>query len=240
MAVDSQAPQANGLKTALDTIVAPKEAFESIRTVPTWGWALAISIVLSSVGTYFMVPAIQHGLAASWPEMVAKTPQLAQLTPAQQQAQLTITEKITGFTWIATLFAVPFFVLINAVVMLIFDKLGKGDGTFAQYWAAASNIAVPASLGPAITAVIVLIRGADSFNSAQAVQTALPTFALFAPGASPKVVAFLSVFTPFSLWATGLVIAAMLIIGRTPKLQAWLAGAILIIVPALLATLGAR
>ncbi len=240
MAVDSQAPQANGLKTVLDTIVAPKEAFESIRLFPTWGWALAIAIVLTAVGTYLMVPALQHGIAGSWQQMVAENPRLAQLTPEQQQAQLTISQKIIGFTWMFTIVAVPFFVLINAVVMLIFDKLGNGEGTFAQYFAAASNIAVPASLGPVITAVIVLIRGADSFNSPQAVQTALPTLAMLAPGASPKLTAFLAVFTPFSLWATGLVIAAMLIIGRTPKLQAWLAGAILIVVPALIATLGAR
>jgi hypothetical protein len=240
MTVDSQAPQANGLKTVVDTIIAPKEAFESIRLVPTSGWALAIAIVLTAVGTYLMVPALQHGLAASWPEMISKTPRLAQLTAAQQQAQLTISQRIVGFSWIATIFAVPLFVLINAVVMLIFDKLGKGEGTFERYFSAASNIAVPASLGPVITAVIILIRGADSFDSPQAVQMALPTLAMLAPGASPKLTAFLAVFTPFSLWATGLVITAMLIIGRTPKLQAWLAGATLIIVPALIATLGAQ
>ncbi|MBV8639594.1 MAG: YIP1 family protein [Candidatus Eremiobacteraeota bacterium] len=240
MAVDSQAPRANALKTVLDTMIAPKEAFESIRIVPTWGWALAIAIVLSAIGSYLTVPAFQHALAASWSDTVAKNPQLAQLTPQEQHARMEIGQKFIGFTWVFSIFAVPIFVLIDAVVMLIFDKLGKGEGTFVQYFAAASNIAVPASLGPVTLAIVALIRGADSFTSVQSVQNALPTLALFAQGASPKVVAFLSVFTPFSLWATGLVIAAVSIIGRTPKLQAWLAGAILIIVPALLATLGAQ
>lgn len=241
MAVDSQAPRANALKTVLDTMIAPKEAFESIRIVPTWGLALAIAIVLSAIGSYLMVPAFQHAFAASWPEMVAKSPRLAQLTPQQQQLQLVVTQKFFGFSWVVIFFAVPILVLINAVVMLVFDKLGKGSGSFAQYFAAASNIAVPAALGSVIAAIIVLIRGVDSFNSVSAVQNAVPTLALLAPlGAAPKLVAFLSVFTPFSLWAMVLVAVAMLTIGRTPKLQAWLAAVLLIVVPAFIATLGAR
>lgn len=240
MAVDSQAPQANALKTVLDTMIAPKEAFESIRIVPTWGWALAIAIVLSAIGSYLMVPAFQHAFAASWPEMVARSPRLAQLTPQQQQTQLVFTQKFFGFSWVVILFAVPIIVLIDAVVMLIFDKLGKGEGTFAQYFAAASNIAVAAALGNLIAAIIVLIRGVDTFNSVSAVQNALPTLSLLAPGGSPKLVAFLSVFTPFSIWATVLVAVAMLTIGRTPKLQAWLAAVLLIVVPAFIATLGGQ
>ena len=41
---NAQAPRPSGLKTALDTIVSPKEAFESIRVAPTWGWAIVIAV----------------------------------------------------------------------------------------------------------------------------------------------------------------------------------------------------
>jgi len=51
MGVESPA-KANGLKTAIDTIIAPKEAFEAIRNAPTWFWALAISIVITMIGGY--------------------------------------------------------------------------------------------------------------------------------------------------------------------------------------------
>ncbi len=240
MAIESQAPRANALKTVLDTLIAPKEAFESIRIVPTWGLALAIAIVLSALGLYLATPTYQHAFAASWPDVVARSPQLAQMPPEKQQLQLAITQKFFAFSWIGMIFGVPLFVLIQAVVMLIFDKLGKGEGTFVQYFAAASNVAVAASFGPLVAAIIMLIRGTDSFNSMQAVANALPTLALLAPGASPRLAAFLAVFTPFSLWATGLAIAAMLIVGHTRKLQAWLAGILLIVIPGLLATLGAR
>lgn len=240
MAVETETRPANAFKTVIDTIVAPKEAFESIRVVPTWGIAMAIAIVLAAVGSYLMVPALQHGMAGSWPDMVAKSPQLAQMTPDQQHAQLALSEKIYGYTWIFVIVGMPIFMLIEAVVMLVFDKLGHGDGSFAKYFAAAANIAVVAGIGQLITGVIASLRGAETFTSLQSVQNTMPTLALLAPGATGKLAAFLAVFTPFSLWATGLVIAAMLIVGRVGKLQAWLAGLLLLIVPALLASLGAK
>ncbi|HET9029697.1 MAG TPA: YIP1 family protein [Candidatus Aquilonibacter sp.] len=240
MAVETQSRSANAFKTIVDTIVSPKEAFESIREVPTWGIAMAVAIVLAAVGSYLMVPALQHGMAGSWSDMVAKSPQLSQMTPEQQHAQLALSEKIYGFTWIFVIVGMPIFMLIEAVVMLVFDKLGRGDGSFGKYFAAAANIAVIGGIGQLITGIIAALRGPESFTSLQAVQNTMPTFALLVPGAAGKLAAFLAVFTPFSLWATGLVIAAMVIVGRVPKLQAWLAGLLLLVVPALLASLGAK
>ena len=55
-----ETPKANGLKTALDTIIAPKEAFETLRVAPTWGWAFALTLVLYAIGTYLLTPALVH------------------------------------------------------------------------------------------------------------------------------------------------------------------------------------
>ncbi len=236
MAVDSQAPQANGLKTVLDTILAPKEGFESIRAVPTWGWALAIAILLGAISSYLLVPAIQHAMAVDWPAMAAQNPRLAQMTPQEQQAALAMSQKIAAFAWIVVIFAVPIYCFIEAVIMLIFDKLGRGDGSFAKYFAAACNIAVPvAGIGSLVNSAIVIIRGPATFTSVQAVQTAVPSLAMLVPGVTGKLGAFLATFTPFTMWATGLSIAAMVIVGRVPKLQAWLAGIVLFIIPSLIA-----
>jgi Yip1 domain len=241
MTVDSQAPEANALKTVVDTIVAPKEAFESIRVVPTWGWALAIAIVLAAVGAYLTIPAVQHAMAAGWSEMVTRDPRLAQMTPAQQQSALSVSQKIAAFSWVVVMFVIPIYCLIEAVVMLIFDKLGHGEGSFAKYFAACCNIAVPvAGIGSLVNALVVVLRGPETFNSAQAVQTAIPSLAMLAPGATGKLGAFLATITPFNIWAAGLSIAAMLIIGRVPKLQAWLAGIVLFLIPSLIAVASAR
>ncbi|HEU5479666.1 MAG TPA: hypothetical protein VFU90_07515, partial [Candidatus Tumulicola sp.] len=65
MGVDrAGAPKANGLKTALDTIISPKEAFEQLRVAPTWGWALLLTIVLYAFASYLLTPAIVHGMQA--------------------------------------------------------------------------------------------------------------------------------------------------------------------------------
>jgi hypothetical protein len=237
MAVDT--PKANGLKTVVDTIVAPKEAFESIRVAPTWGWALLITIVIVMAGTYLMTPASMHGLAADWPNMVAKNPSLAGESADQQQAALAVAQKFAGFVWIFSPIFILVFALIGAVIMLIFNALGRGDGTFAKYWAAQCNLGVVAALGTVVLTVIVLVRGPESFNSAQAVQDAMPNLGLLVPGTG-KLHAFLTVFTPFSVWATGLAIAALSIVGRVPRVQAWLGGSLTLILPAFLAAAFAR
>lgn len=237
MAVDT--PKANGLKTVVDTIVAPKEAFESIRVAPTWVWALLIALVVTLVSWYLATPASVHAVAADWPNTVAKTPSLAGATAEQQQAGLAMGQKIAGLIWIFTPIFVLIGVLIATVIMAIFNALGRGDGTFGKYWAAQCNIAVVYALGALVLAVIVLVRGPDSFNTAQSVQEAIPNLGMLVPGTG-KLHVFLSVFTPFSLWAMGLSIAALAIVGHVPRVQAWLGGILTLILPALIAAAFAR
>jgi hypothetical protein len=232
MAVDT--PKANGLKTIVDTIVAPKEAFESIRIAPTWGWALLITIVLVLLSSYLTTPASIHGAVADWPNTVAKSPQLAGATPEQQQAGLAMAQKIVSFVWIFVPVFVMIGILISTIVMLIFNALGRGEGTFAKYWAAQCNISVAYALGSVVLAVIVLLRGADSFNTAQSVQEALPNLGILVPGTG-KLHSFLSVFTPFSIWAAALSIAALALIGRVPRVQAWLGGSLTLVLQGLIA-----
>jgi Yip1 domain len=232
MAVDT--PKANGLKTVVDTIVAPKEAFESIRVAPTWGWALLIAIVFVLVSSYLTMPASLHAVAADWPNLVAKSPSLANATAEQQQAGLAMTQKITSLVWVFTPIFVVVFALIGAVIMLIFNAIGHGDGTFGKYWAAQCNIAVIAGLGALVLAVIVLVRGVDSFNTAQSVQEAMPNLGILVPGTG-KLHTFLSVINPFSAWGTGLAIAALSIVGRVPPVPAWLGGLLTLVLPGLFA-----
>lgn len=242
MAVDDPtAPRISGLKTVLDTIVSPKEAFEAIRIVPTWGWALAIAVLLSALASFLMTPAFQHAFSAGWPDMVAKNPNIAQAPADQQSKQLAFSLKIFEFSWIFSIIVVPIICLVEAVVMLIFNAVGRGDGNFARYFAASCNIAVPsAGLATMIGALIVLMRGADSFSSMQAVQGAVPSLGMLAPVENVKLHALLSTVNPFTLWGLGLSVLAMLVVGRVPKLQAWLAGIVLFVVPALIATAFAK
>lgn len=234
MAVES-ATKPSGLKTLWDTIVAPKEAFESLRAAPTWGWAFLIVVVLSALSSYVITPATQHAIAGDWAHTVAANPQIAALTPAQQQLQLAFAQKIASLIWIF----IPIFALITAfvgaLVLLIFNAIGHGEGSFVKYWAAQWNIGIVSAAGAIVLAVIVLIRGADSFDSAASLQSAMPSLASVVPSSSVKLHAFLSAFSFFGIWAMGLEIAALSIIGRVKPPIAWMGGTLTLIVGALIA-----
>ncbi len=239
MAVDTS-PKPDGLKVALDTIVAPKEAFESIRVAPTWGWAFLIVLILFGLGGYLLTPANAHALASDWPNMVAQSPVLSGMTADQQQQQLQVAVKFSAFGWIFVVIAVPIYVVIATVLYLVFDKIGRGDGSFGKYWAAATNISIVAGLGYVLTAVIAVIRGADSFNKPMDVITAMPSLALLAPHAGPKLLAVLGSVTPFSLWAVALGFIALRTVGRVAQIPAWLGAIAVFLVPVLFGAAFAR
>lgn len=228
----------DGLKVLVNTIVSPKEAFEALRERSTWVWALMISVVVGSVCTYLMAPAFSHAMLANPAAIFGD--KAAQMTPDQIQTYAQAGAKVTSFYFIGVLIGVPIICLIGGLVMTLFNALGRGDGSFAKYFAAQCNIGVVGAIGTVVGAIIILVRGTDSFNSLHEVATAAPSLAWLIPGAGVKVSAFLGVMTPFTLWATALTAYAMTIIGKVPRLQAWLAALIMLIFPALLAAWGAK
>ena len=69
------------------------------------------------------------------------------------------------------------------VIMLIANAATRGDGTFKKFYALSITVAVVGTgLGSLVLGVIVLLRGANSFETTSAVQRALPSLALLAPG----------------------------------------------------------
>ncbi len=238
MAIDSTStPKANGLKTAIDIVIAPKEAFESLRVSPTWGWAFIITFVLAIVAYFVMMPASLHGIAGDF----AKNPQVAQLSADQQQKMMDITKTWYPVGAVILPIVVLFFSLIETLIMLVFNALGRGSGTFKTLWASSVNIGVIYGLSQIVGMVVVLLRGADSFASAGDVQRAIPSLALLAPaGAGIKLVAFLAAINPFTLWSIVLVMMTMTIVARVPKFQAWLTGILCRVLPTLIAVVFAK
>ncbi|HEU5480738.1 MAG TPA: hypothetical protein VFU90_12920, partial [Candidatus Tumulicola sp.] len=78
------AAKTGGLSTVVDTIAAPADAFERLRTMPTWGWALIVAIVLMVIGTVLQLPA-QHHAATSQVQHMVDGPLFAKATAEQQQ-----------------------------------------------------------------------------------------------------------------------------------------------------------
>jgi hypothetical protein len=233
--------RASGLKTALDTIVAPRDAFERLRAAPTGGWALVLAIVLYAIGTYLLTPAIAHATQNDWPNTVAANPRLAQLTAEQQQHYLDFVLRIISFNWLFAIIILPIIVFVQTIIMLVFNAIGRGSASFASLWAASANIAVASlGLGAVVAAILVTLRGADTFAHPLDVQTAMPSLALLAPGAALKLHAFLAAFTPFSLWGCFLIATAMMVTARVSPAIAWTTGIVMLLVGGGLFALGAR
>lgn len=232
MALDSsQIPKANGLNTVLDTIISPKEAFERLAVSPTWGWALIVSLALPIAAYFVMIPAIQHGMLGDFAKQAATNPQIAQMTPEQRA-------KIAGyvpFFVVITPIAIFFFVFLQTLVMTIVNAVAKGQADFGKLWAASMNICVVYGLGQIVAAVVVMLRGADSFNSAAEVQRAIPSLALLAPGVTdPHLLAFLASVNPFVIWSVILVSMAMRYTAKVSSGAAWSTAIIVYVIPMLI------
>jgi hypothetical protein len=232
MALDStQTPKASGLQTAINTIISPKEAFEALAVSPTWGWALLISLVLPIVAFFLMVPAVQHGMLGDFAKQAATNPQIAQMSDADRAKFASY----APFFVIATPIFLIVFVLIQTVIMAVFNAVGHGQAGFGKLWAAAMNICIIYGLGQIVGGIVVLLRGADSFNSNAEVQRAVPSLAMLAPGSSDvHLLAFLGTLNPFLIWSVVLVSMAMTYTAKVPKAQAWMAAAVSYLVPMLM------
>jgi Yip1 domain len=232
---------ADGLRTALDIVVAPRDALERLRTRATWGWAILIVMVVYALASFVMAPALVHATQADWPNVVAKNATIAAEPVEIQQKQLAFTLKIVAFSWLITPIIVLFGIFLQTLIMAICNMAGRGTAPFRRLWAVAVNIAIPViALNGVVTAVIVLVRGSQSFSSAVEMQTVMPSLGYLVPMSSLKLHTFLTFFNPFTLWGTGLIIAAMAIVGGVSRLWAWLTGLIWLLINAGLVALLAR
>ncbi|HKU66359.1 MAG TPA: hypothetical protein VJP85_01140 [Candidatus Baltobacteraceae bacterium] len=215
------AAKANGLSTVVNVVTAPREAFETLRVVPMWGWAFVVAAALATLGQYLATPATIHALQSSWPAQVAANPRLAALTPEQQQHALDVTLGAMHYGWLIAPVSVLVVALLQAVIMLVFRTAGKGDATFKQLWCASMNVAViGAGMYSLLAGLIAVVRGPASYNSILDALRAVPSLAWLAQGAPVKIVAFLGAFNVVSVWGAIVLAIAMVWVAKVSKANA--------------------
>ncbi len=234
----------SGLLNVVDVVIAPSTAFARLRLVPTWGWAFLVAALLGIAGSLLTQPAVLHAIATGMPAQLAAAPAIARLPAAQQtqviQQQLAVFRFIAQYGW---LFA-PVWILvvgaIQALVMTVANAIAKGDGSFGKYFALSVTVAVVGlGLGSLVTALIVMLRGAASFDDMKAIQTAVPSLGMLAPGVHGALRGFLEALSVFNLWATALLALGMTTVGRIPRSAAWVTAALMLLVTALAGAYGA-
>ncbi|MBV8749716.1 MAG: YIP1 family protein [Candidatus Eremiobacteraeota bacterium] len=233
-----------GLSNVVDIIIAPNAAFARLREVPTWGWAYLVVVLLGIAGALLVMPGVMHAMQTSIPAQLATNPGIMKL-PADQrdkaiQNGLKFALLVAQFSWVFVPIGVLLVGLLQGLIMLVFNAVGKGDGSFKKYFALSVTVGIVGyGLASLATGIIVMLRGSDSFESTVAIQQVVPSLALLAPGASKVLTAFLAIFNVFTIWATVLTAYGMTVVGRVSRAPAWTAALAMLVLTALFAAWGA-
>lgn len=233
-----------GLSNVVDIVVAPNGAFDRLRLVPTWGWAFLVAALLGIAGAIMLAPALQHAIEVSMPAKLAAMPQIAKLPPDQQQrviaTNMRISKTILQFYWLFVPVQLLLVGLVQALLMTVANAISRGDGGFKKYFALAINVAVVGfGLSSLVIGIIVLIRGAGSFEQQSAVMSTAPSLALLVPGVKGGLAGFLGTMNVFTLWATALLALGMVRVGRVSAPVAWTFAIVMLLVGAVFGAWGA-
>jgi hypothetical protein len=234
----------SGVQTALDIVIAPAAAFAQLRQRPTWVWAFVAASLLGMIGAFAISSNVGHALVADVSAQLAASPQIAQL-PADRRAatiaqQLSIVQATSRFAFLFVPFGLALASAVAALVMLVANAIGKGDGSFKKYWALAVNAGIISTgLASVITMAIVLIRGPDALASASDLERVLPGLGMFIPAGAKRALAFFSAVNVFSVWNATLLAAGMISIGRIPRATAITTAIVILLASGLFGMLGA-
>lgn len=232
-----------GFQTVLDIAIAPSAAFARLRETPTWVWAFVLSSLLAMAGSIAVSPAVAHVVGAETAARLAATPQIAQLPPDQRDAQvakqISIVQAVARFGFVFIPFGLALNSAVQALIMLIANAIGKGDGSFRKFWALAVNASlIGTGVGSIAFAAIVLLRGSAAFASTGDISRALPGLVTLVPAGALRLTAFLSVMNVFAIWDAVLLAAGMMAVARLSRPVAATTGAVILIGSGLIALTG--
>jgi hypothetical protein len=218
MTTEIAAPKRNGIAVLWDLLVAPSAAFAELRAIPHWGWALLLTCVLGMIGSYLQVPAAQHVTQYA----LAHNPQLAALPADELASRTKVAIKIQGFAWLFFPIVAAIAVAVNALILLIASAIGRGSGTYMKCFGLSANIAfLNFGIGYFLYGVITSFHDPTSFANATDLKSVLPSLAWLAPGAGPKVLAFLSTFSLFQFWSIALMALGLRAVTGISAVAAW-------------------
>jgi hypothetical protein len=225
-----------------NVLVAPDAAFDELRERPAWVFALLACMVVTTITQFLSLPALQHAFIASFPAQLAHDPNAASMTPDQRKHAMDFALGILRVgPFISGIVAPVVAVLVTAIVLLAAAAIGRGTVSFARLFALAANVAIVwFVLAQIVITAIVLARGATSYEATWELYLAMPSLAWIAPGAPPKVLAFLSGVNPFSIWSLVLLGRGTARIARIAPWPAYAAATAVTLCSCLFVTLAVR
>ncbi len=233
MIADIAASKRNGLAVLWDVLVAPSAAFAELRIVPHWGWAFLSTCVLGMIGGFLQMQAGEHISTYAF----AHEPQMASLTPEQLENTKKMTLAVQHFAWVFFAIQAMIGVLLCAGILLVANAIGRGNASFAKLFALSANVGIlNFGIGTLLRGIIAQSRGAENFQTTIDLLNVVPNLAWLAPGAAPKVVAFLASFNVFQIWSTALIALGLRSIANLRAAIAWTTPIVIALLGGLLVT----
>lgn len=209
----------SALTTLVNIIVAPQTAFESIRERPRWFVAFVVVTVLFAIGGYLATPATIHVTTLQ----VARDPNVASLPPDRAKSVIDTTVAFVRYGWVASPIIVLLIGLFSALILTVVTTVAKGSAGFGRLFALAINTSViSVGIGYFVAGAIMAVRGPEAFSTSLDMSATLPSLAWLAPGAPPKVLTFLALLNPFSIWTLVLVAEGTSSIARVSRAVGYL------------------
>lgn len=230
------APKANGLQTVLNTIASPREAFETLRVAPTWGWAAIIALVLILIGLVLYQPASQHA-SLGFIQHLTNGPVGANMSDAEKQQMLDRSTHPSAINTAMGLFfngiVLPLIAcLLNALILLIANAAGKGTSNFKSYFSSSVNVLIPSyALMQLAMGLIASLRGADTFNNFADLFRMIPSLAWVGPQHG-WALGFCAGISIFSLWGAYLNATSLKVMGGVKSGVAWTFAVLILILTA--------
>lgn len=228
------APKANGVSAVINVIASPAEAFETLGSVPMWGWALSIALILMFFGYFLQAPAAQHAGAAQLQHSINTSTLFANMTPEQKQKAIEKAQQPSPWGYVGVPIALFLAVFFNTVFMLIGNAVGRGQADFKRLWCGSMNIAVPTfGLGYLALGAIARLRGPDTFDSAVELARAMPSVGTLISGNSIVMTTFFTGISVFTLWGVFLNATMLQKMAKTGAGVAWTFAIIVLLLGAL-------
>ena len=217
----------SAFSTLAATLIAPEEAFAAIRERPQWGWAIAITIVFASIGSWLGTPALRHMIATSYMAQLANDPHIASLPPDRAAAEM---QKLVGaavafanFTWLFSIVVVPVVILIEAAILFgVRSAIGSPAG-FAQLFSLSTHVQfIAMGIGSIVLGAVVALHSPENYRTQSDFIGSIPTAAWLVPNAPAKLTTFLSTISPFSIWATVILALGLTAVAAFRRGPAWI------------------